>query len=101
MKIKLRENKIKEVLTKLPRVLAEQTFLTFLGLLFLSLIFGGILLYKYDILAQREKPEVLITPLKFQEDVFQRILKVKTEREKRFKEAAFKEYPNPFQRLPP
>jgi len=59
-KIKLK--KIKEFLIKLPGILANQAFLSFLGLLFLALIFGGILLYKYEILVQKEKVEVQILP---------------------------------------
>ncbi len=96
---KLKLNKIKEFFKKLPRDLGEHSFLSFLGLLFLSLILAGFLYYKYDILVKKEEPEVLITPLKFKEDVFQEILKKWEEREKKFRDADFKEYsPNPFQK---
>ncbi len=94
MKIEL--GKIKIAFIKLLKVLANYAFLTFLVLLFLSLIFGMILWYKYESLAQKEKPEVQIVPLQFKEDVFERVLKAAEEREKRFKESEFKEYPNPF-----
>jgi hypothetical protein len=95
---KLKLNKIKKVLIKLPKVLGEYAFFSFLGLLFLSLIFGGFLFYKYDISAKKEKVDVIVKHLKFKEDVFQRILKEWEEREKGFKEAEFKEYPNPLQK---
>lgn len=99
MKIsKLELKKIKETLLKLPRVLGEHAFLSFLGLLFLSLFFGGFLFYKYDILSKKEKVDVLIKHLEFNEDGFRKILKEWEEREKRFKEAESKEYPNPFQK---
>ena len=81
--------------------MANYAFLSFLGLLFLSLIFGAILWYKYESLAQKEKPEVQIVPLQFKEDAFERVLKAWEEREKRFQESEFKEYPSPFQKPVP
>lgn len=99
MKISKSElKKIKETLIKLPRVLGEHAFLSFLGLLFLSLLFGGFLFYKYDVLAKKERVEVFIKHSEFNEDGFRKTLKEWEEREKRFKEAESKEYPNPFQK---
>ncbi|MBU4299410.1 hypothetical protein KJ636_05205 [Patescibacteria group bacterium] len=90
-------NKIKVFLKKLPRILGERAFLTFLGLLFLSLLFGGSLFYYYDILIQKQKTEVQFKPERFKEEVFNNVLKEWEEREKRLKEAELKEYLNPFQ----
>lgn len=94
--MKIEISKIKIAFIKLLKVLANYTFLTFLVLLFLSLIFGTILWYKYKSLAQKEKLEVQIMPLQLKEDVFERVLKAWEERERRFKESEFKEYPSPF-----
>jgi len=94
--MKIEPSKIKIAFIKLLKVLANYAFLAFLVLLFLSLIFGVILLYKYDVLAQKEKVEVLIEPLRFKKEVFESVLSAREEREKRFKESEFKEYPNPF-----
>lgn len=95
---KLKLNKIKAFFKKLPRVLGEHAFLSFLGLLFLSLLFGLFLFYKYDILVKNEKIDVVIKHSEFKEDSFQRILSAWEEREKKFREAELKEYPNPFQK---
>ncbi len=90
-------NKIKVFLKKLPRILGERAFLTFLGLLFLSLIFGGFLFYYYDISIRRQKTEVQFKPERFKEEIFNNVLKGWEERGKKFKEAEVKEYSNPFQ----
>lgn len=88
--------KIKEVFKKLPRGLAENAFLTFLVLFFLALILGGLLFYQYSILAQEKRPKVLEVPLPFNEKVFQDILQIWQERQKKFEEKEPKEPPNPF-----
>jgi len=54
MRISQKINTIKEFLRGLPLKMAEHSFFSFLGLLLISLIIGGIVLYKYDI-ATREK----------------------------------------------
>ncbi len=91
--------KIKKFFGKLPRILGEHAFLTFLGLLIIALILGGIIFYKYNILAEKEKPEVLEKPLTFEEKTYQEILKVWQEKEKKFEETDFKAYPDPFRGL--
>ena len=97
--VKIPRLKIKETrqfLKKLPRTLGEKSFLTFLGLLLISLIFSGFIFYKYSFLAEKEKLEVLEKPLKFNEKVYQDVLKIWQEKEKKFEETNFKEYPDPF-----
>ena len=93
-KFKIKE--IKQFLKKLPRTLGKRSFLTFLGLLLISLIFSGFIFYKYSFLAEKEKLEVLEKPLKFNEKVYQDVLKIWQEKEKKFGETNFKEYPDPF-----
>ena len=98
--VKIPRLKIKETrqfLKKLPRTLGEKSFLTFLGLLLISLIFSGFIFYKYSFLAEKEKLEVLEKPLKFNEKVYQDVLKIWQEKEKKFEETNFKKYPDPFQ----
>ncbi len=85
-----------EKIKKLPRVLEKNAFLTFLILLFLALIFGGITFYRYSIMVQRMEPEILKAPIQFKEETFQEILRVWQEREKEFKETELKEYPDLF-----
>jgi len=98
MKISLAKfDKIKKILKRLPRILGEQAFLTFLVLLFFSLIFGGLIFYKYLILAEKKEPEILEKPLFFKENLYQKVLAEWEEREKNFEQAKLKEYPNPFQ----
>lgn len=95
--MKIETKKIKGFIKRLPKRLAENSFLTFLALFLISLIFGCLVFYKYGILIQKAKPETIEKPLKFDEKTYQNILKIWQEKEKKFKEVDFKEYPNPFQ----
>lgn len=99
MKIKkIRFNKIKVFFSKLPRILGERAFLTFLGFLIIFLIFGAFLFYKYIFSVERAQPEILEKPLQFNEKLFQEILEKFEERAKKLEETELKEYPNPFTR---
>jgi len=97
--LKIKKIKIKKIgsfLKKLPKILGEKAFLTFLGLLVLSLALGTLIFYKYNVLAKKTEPEITEKPLVFEEKTYENVLKSWQEREERFKEAEFKEYPNPF-----
>lgn len=97
MKIsRLKIKKIKEFLKKLPKTLGEKAFFVFLGLLLVALIFGGIIFYQSSILVKRAKVQITEKPLKFQEKTYQDILKIWQEKEKKFQEADWKTYPDPF-----
>lgn len=96
MRPKIETKKIKEFIKRLPKMLAENSFLTFLAFFLIGLIFGCLVFYKYGILIQKAKPEAIEEPLKFDEETYQDILKIWQEKEKKFKEVDFKEYPNPF-----
>lgn len=96
MKITFR--KIKIWFEKLPKILAEQAFFSVLILIFLALILGGILVYKYGILAQRVEPEILAKPPQFKKTLYQKILERYTEREKIFEKTKTKQYPDLFRK---
>lgn len=99
MKIpKLLLKKIKGLAIKLPKTLAEHAFLTFWGLLFLSLILGGVLYYKYDAAFKKAEVDVFIKHSKFKENTFRNIINEWEKRERNFKEAEFRDYQNPFQK---
>jgi len=88
--------KIKIFFKKLPRILGENTFLTFLFLLLISLILGGIIFYKYSILAEKAEPQIIEKPLQFEEKIYQKILNEWEARGRRFEETELKEYPDLF-----
>jgi len=96
MKIKERINKVKKLLGKVPLIVTMHAFWACLILFILSLTIGANLFYKYNILAQRAEPEGLEQTVLFKERTYQKVLKIWQEREKRFQEADFKEYPDPF-----
>lgn len=97
--IKIRQikfKKIKKILEKLPRVLGEHTFLTFLGLLFTALISGIFVFYQCGILA---KPAILKNGeqvLEFDDELHQKILKEWQDRNEKFLNINLKQYPDPF-----
>jgi len=99
MKIpRLKIKEIKQFLKKLPRTLGERSFLTFLGLLLIALIFSGFIFYKHSPTTKIGGGlEALEKPLKFNEKVYQEVLKIWQEKEKKFEETNFKKYPDPFQ----
>ncbi len=93
---KFKTKKIKEFFKNLPQILGEQAFLAFLIFLFIVFIFGGIIFYKYDILAQRATPQVTEKPLQFEEKTYEDVLKIWQEKENKFKVSDSKIYPDPF-----
>jgi cell division protein FtsL len=93
-KVKLTKNK--EFFRKLPRVLAERFFLTFLILIFIALILGGLVFYKYSILVEQKKVEISEKQISFKEKEFQEILKIWEDNQKRLEEAGLKTHPDLF-----
>jgi cbb3-type cytochrome oxidase subunit 3 len=85
-----------ESLKRLLFILADKAFLTFLGLFFVALILGAVIYYQYNILAKREEAQAIKGYLQFKEGTYQNISRIWQEREKNFKGADSKEYPNPF-----
>ena len=70
--------------------------MTFLALLLIALILGGLIFYKYSILTGKEEPTISEKPPQFEEKTYQTVLKTWQEKEKRFEEADSKTYPDPF-----
>ncbi|KPJ71815.1 hypothetical protein AMJ50_00695 [Parcubacteria bacterium DG_74_3] len=97
MKIpKIKFQKTKNFLIKLPRTLGSHTLLTFLFLFVFALVLGGIIFERYSILAQKEAPEVSEKPLQFKEKTYQNILEVWQEKKQKLIEIDLKKYPDPF-----
>jgi len=93
---RIKFNKLKYFLKKIPRILAENSFITILALFCLSLILSGFIYYKYVVLIKSIEPQIIKKPLQFEEKTFQKILNEWLERKKRFQETNLKEYPDLF-----
>jgi len=91
---KIKIIKLKESLKRLLWILVEKAFLTYLVLLFISLIFGAVIYYQYSSIIERAEIEIIREPLHFQEKTYQNILKIWQERESRFQKADSKEFPD-------
>ncbi len=88
--------KIGSFFKKLPRVLGENSFLTFLGLLFVSLVLGALVFYKFSFSVGKEKPEITEASFRFQEKTYQAVLDEWQKRDQRLSEINLKLYPDPF-----
>jgi len=88
--------KIKIFFKRLPKILGEHAFLTSLMLFFIAVILGGLVFYKYSILAEQRKSEFSENLLYFDEKSFEAVLKIWQDREIKFQEADSKQYSNPF-----
>lgn len=92
----IKYGKIKEYFSNILRSAAEHLFLTFLVLVFVSLLIGSAVFYKYYVLPQRIEPESSREVIKFQEDIYKKILQEWQDRGERFEASKTEEYPDPF-----
>jgi len=95
---KIKFKKIKKFLKNLPRTLAEKSFLTFLGLLFVVLFLGsGVFYYSYVFLTEISDETIEEEKLlKLDMESQQKVLEEWQKRNEKFLEADIKEYPDPF-----
>ena len=98
MRIGQKINTIKEFFKELPPKMAEHSFLSFLALLFVSLIIGGIVLYKYDIATREKEVKIEGRLIKLHKKKMGNVLESIEQREKNFQEVDFKIWQNPFQK---
>ncbi len=94
---KIKFKRIEIFFKKLPRALAENAFLAFLGLVILSLILGAIYFYycrnSAGVAVEIGKEE---KPFGLDEKAQQRVLEEWQRQNQRFLETDLKKYPDPF-----
>jgi len=93
---KIKTKNIKDFSKKIPKKLAVYAFLTFLGILLIFSIISVFIFYQNVTLAQRKEIEVSESPLGFDKIIYQQILDVWEQREKRFNELGSEEHLNIF-----
>ena len=87
----------KEKIKKFFYFLAVHIFFIILFFIFLDILFGGFLFYKYVILANQQEPDVQDNSFRFNENAYQDVLDKLEAREKDFNNSSQENYPNPFQ----
>ena len=92
--------KVKNFFGKFLHILARRAFLTCLIFIFLALVFGGIMYYKYDFLVQKFQPQPTAAGAEFKEKVFEKVLIILEERQVKFEGANQKIYQNIFKANP-
>ena len=94
---KIRVEKIKDKLNKWLRVLAGNTFLTFLALFIISLIIGALIFVRCSILIEMPAENIGEDKIfKFESKTYQKILQEWQLKNERFSKINKKKYPNPF-----
>ena len=83
-----------------PRAIADRAFSSFLLLFLISLILGGLIFYQYNILTKKKEVTQAENPLRFQEKIYEDVLKIWQEREKIFQETGTKKYFDIFKAKP-
>jgi len=76
--------------------MGEHAFAIVLVLIFLDIVFGGFLVYKYSILAETQKAKIDISSFQFKEGAYQAILGQWEKRDKNLGDSLKKNYPSPF-----
>ncbi len=95
----LKIEKVKLFLRKIPKILGERAFLIFFLLFFLGLIFGGIIFYKYSFLPGKMEVEIIRRPIRFNKEIYLKILDEWQRREVKFERTKTRKYPNPFRAM--
>jgi len=93
---KINLKKIKLFLKRLPEILAEKPFFTFFVLIFLALVFGAFIFYRFSLLFESRLAPFEEEPLEFREELCQKFLETLDEKERRFEETELKDYPSLF-----
>lgn len=76
----------------LPEILAEKPFFTFFALIFLALVFGAFIFYRFSLLFERRLAPFEEEPLEFREELCRKFLETLDEKERRFEETELKSY---------
>jgi len=87
---------IKCLFKRLPQTAAEHIFWSFLALFFIAAACGGILFYKYNILAKNTEPQKIETTVKIDEQLYQKLSDIWQKRGEAFDAAKTKKYADPF-----
>jgi len=81
---------------KILWIVGRHAFLTVLILIFLDVILGGLLFYKYIYLAEKESPAINASVFQFDENSYQKVLTQWESRNKDLQVFLQKNYSNPF-----
>jgi len=81
---------------RLPRFIATHAFVGFLLFLAIACLVGGLIYYKYDILARNSERKTATAPLRFDEKTYGSILEQWKTREEKLQNTETRSYPDPF-----
>lgn len=92
----MKYKEIKAFLKKVPKSLAENSFLTIMSLFLISLVLGGLIFYKYVVLTEKKEIKSNGESIQFEKETYENILNIWQTREDNFKKADAKKYYDPF-----
>lgn len=93
---KINLKKLKLFLKRVPGILAEKAVLTLFALIFLALVFGAFIFYRFSLLFESRLAPFEEEPLEFREELCRKFLETLDEKERRFEETELKSYPDFF-----
>lgn len=94
--MKIYFKKLKNSAKNFPKALADKSFLSSIILIFLALVVGAILFYKYDVLVEKQEAQSSQTSLRIQQANYSFVMSEWQERQEKFDAADFKNWPDPF-----
>ena len=90
----LSKNKTRKILW----ALGKDAFMLILIFVLLSLLFGEFLFYRYVVMSQLQEPDMVTPLIKFQENLYNSVLKEWQERQNTFENSSQKNHIDPFQK---
>ena len=96
---KIKIVKLKNFFQKLPEVLAEHAFLTFLALTVLALVVTAFSFYQYRAMSQEPKYQIGKKVVKLNQENYQEVLEKWQKRQEKFEQASQKQFLDPFQEI--
>ena len=100
-KISIDKKEFLKGLSRIPKILGERPFFTFLGLLVVALAIAGIVFYKSVVLIKKANQQTPQKTLQFDRGAYEKLLEEWGGRERRFNAIESKTYPDPFRGLTP
>lgn len=94
--MKIESSKIINFFKYLPKKTATHSFSAFIVLFILALVGGGVVFYKYNIQKETLEVQYIEKRLRFQKDVYKRVLNYWQEVERNLANIESRQYDNPF-----
>ncbi len=94
--LKTHSKSLKRKLKTFVWLVGERAFVSFLAIIFLAFLAGGLLFYRYAYIVAHQDFEIEAHVIELDENLYEQFLENYAARRAKFQEAESKEYTNPF-----